>query len=1102
MQGTAVADVSTAIAALPYTIASRTTQGGNVTLQSQGDVVVAKGATINVSGGQTDYTGGTVATTQLIASNGQTYDIGQASPNLTYVGLVNPTSSQTYTGWGVTSTLSSPGTGKYEPGYIQGASAGTIQVAAPNMVLNGTLLGKAYNGPYQREPALPATSPNLTTMSNPTTMASGGELQIGLTPAQGLITNGEPDFLASAVQFTAQPTTISVADGAPFPGQQTLYLPIAYLTQGGFTRTQIYSNQSVTLPTGLPLSLAAESSLMLTAPRIAIDSNISTPDGALEFATALTAFDPNGLNPERQGIDIGTGVVLDVRGQWTNDQLTAQGGSQPTGQIAQNGGTINLTLGGNAGELTLGNNSALEASGGAWYSATGTLTGGTGGNISLSAGGQFDALQIGSGVSLDAFGAQTALGGTFSLTTNRIEIAQGSTWSGSAPQTVDELNAPGVLQLTSALFSQYGFSNVSLTASGSSTVVSPTDNVLKVDAATSILAQESNLMLTSQLATTPSGGSIMGFSHVSLLPDYLRKPEDVTLNYAAFVGETTDSNIPNAGEILIGSGAKIQVDPTGKINLSSTGSVDVEGTLQALAGTITILDVASAAAEQANTYFPSQGIVLGSGSVINAQGTSVYSPNQSGLLLGSVYGGGNVSILAGIGNVTAAAGSQIDVHGASAPLDIIGSNGAYSQETVGTTGGSVSIGSGRTIQLYGSINAAAGSGSTLAASGGSLTISLDPFGTDASAGATNSTPGSRTIEVVSSALPNAYTAASNGITYLSAPALEKTGAASITLQTTFDPNAYVPPASNPNQPGALIQLDPGVTLSTDESLTLDSPAIVMTSGAATLKAPLVTLTNSSQIQLTNSTGGAGTLKVQGDFIDLLGWTMLQGVGTAVLTSTGDVRLDSLLYTTVSSGPQTNSGGLSVGGDLTINAARVYPSTLAQFTLTSTGTTGTIAIGGPAQSTATSSEIPLSAQGAVTIAADNIVNSGYLYAPFGQLTFNAANSLDFAKGSVTSVSGSGQIIPYGSVIDGTWQYTGAQDNGTTISGVPNRQVSLNAPAITISNGATVDLRGGGDLYAYQFEPGTGGTVDALSPAVTPGLYAILPQLQGQYAPYDP
>ena len=49
---------------------------------------------------------------------------------------------------------------------------------------------------------------------------------------------------------------------------------------------------------------------------------------------------------------------------------------------------------------------------------------------------------------------------------------------------------------------------------------------------------------------------------------------------------------------------------------------------------------------------------------------------------------------------------------------------------------------------------------------------------------------------------------------------------------------------------------------------------------------------------------------------------------------------------------------------------------------------------------------------------------------------------------------------------------------------------------------MDVSGGGDLYAYEWVPGTGGRNDALAPGATKGLYAIVPSLQGQFAPYDP
>ncbi len=41
------------------------------------------------------------------------------------------------------------------------------------------------------------------------------------------------------------------------------------------------------------------------------------------------------------------------------------------------------------------------------------------------------------------------------------------------------------------------------------------------------------------------------------------------------------------------------------------------------------------------------------------------------------------------------------------------------------------------------------------------------------------------------------------------------------------------------------------------------------------------------------------------------------------------------------------------------------------------------------------------------------------------------------------------------------------------------MNINAASISMAAGATVDLTGGGDVYAYEFVPGTGGSRDVLS-----------------------
>jgi len=148
--GTTIADVTSAIAAVGRNIAQRTTAGGTASFQSEGDVVMAKGTSVDVSGGKTTYDGGNIQTTMLVGTSGKLYDIATADPLLTYTGVVNPTFAQTYDQWGVKEIIATPGFSHYEAGYVQGGNAGTVQFAAPSMSLTGSLTALTVSGPYQR----------------------------------------------------------------------------------------------------------------------------------------------------------------------------------------------------------------------------------------------------------------------------------------------------------------------------------------------------------------------------------------------------------------------------------------------------------------------------------------------------------------------------------------------------------------------------------------------------------------------------------------------------------------------------------------------------------------------------------------------------------------------------------------------------------------------------------------------------------------------------------------------------------------------------------------------------------------------------------------
>src|SRR5262249_35810830 len=99
------------------------------------------------------------------------------------------------------------------------------------------------------------------------------------------------------------------------------------------------------------------------------------------------------------------------------------------------------------------------------------------------------------------------------------------------------------------------------------------------------------------------------------------------------------------------------------------------------------------------------------------------------------------------------------------------------------------------------------------------------------------------------------------------------------------------------------------------------------------------------------------------------------------------------------------------------------------------------------------------------------------------------------------------IPFGQTEGGfDWVYqlldTQKLVFGADGQAVPAQSVSLNAANIDFRDGALVDVSGGGDLQAFEFVPGVGGSRDILANSESHGAFAVLPGLAGRFAPYDP
>ena len=240
-------------------------------------------------------------------------------------------------------------------------------------------------------------------------------------------------------------------------------------------------------------------------------------------------------------------------------------------------------------------------------------------------------------------------------------------------------------------------------------------------------------------------------------------------------------------------------------------------------------------------------------------------------------------------------------------------------------------------------------------------------------------------------------------------------------------------------------------------------------------------------------------------IDVAGGVLFdRSIADLTLRTAGDVRLigvDSPLNANLQA---QYDGQLVAGGNLTIDARRTYATT-------GTGNLQALLEGQPERQTNAfdilaldgnaitfgntyldrAAAAPLSAGTHLRVLARTIVQNGWLAAPLGLLEIGGnqpqqafpgnyastpTESVTFGAGSVTSVSGAGLLVPYGTTTDGIEYFF--PTIGTPITRVPTAELRLAGGTIDVAAGALVDGRGGGDVFGYEFQSGVGGSRDVL------------------------
>ncbi|HQT71372.1 MAG TPA: filamentous hemagglutinin N-terminal domain-containing protein, partial [Thiobacillus sp.] len=676
-------DITKKVSGVQRSVKEKATAGGMITVNT-GEFIAATGSSVDVSGGGYRYRSGTQTTTYL-KSRGRLFDIKTAPTNLKYDGVVNNTAKVN--------------------AYVEGKDAGILAIDAKQMVFGGRIAGGVTTGPTQRAAsAMPALGKLVLGTQSITADLDFSKVEDASTTNNLDIDSAvyvlqDVEFGASAATRQQLADALALARVSEDPAHAALpaalldevLLPvdmfggIAYSNaqasaSQGFGTLTLRANGSITLPQDVTLDLGTGGSLLWLAPQIELAGTVRAQGGAL-------AFNQRKDNTLLGTTHLGAHSVVSTAGGWINDAA----GMTAVPNVVD-GGSVVIE-----GSSTLDAGALIDVSGGALLAASGKLSYGNGGAIALPT----VALD---GVSLHGYGGKQ--GGSLTLDTTANPFAQMDVGGASA----DALQ-PG-------FFTQGGFTHYTL--AGSSQV--------NFNESIHLVADQRIARANAQLS--PTGTDFAAISSVQPnTPDYLRTASSLT----ASTGASNSGLQLGANEtgITVASGVSIRTAPLGHIDLSSQTRMNIEGSLVAPAGSISLsLDPGN---EIGSRFFYDtasgrfNALKIGDQSVISTAGIFLPTIGLRGLTTGQVLAGGTVSIVASKNDLVIAPGAVVDVSGASQAVDLAsGSGGAnYVRTQVASEGGQVVIEATGNAYLDGTFK---GKGGDATVAGGRFELNLPYHG--------------------------------------------------------------------------------------------------------------------------------------------------------------------------------------------------------------------------------------------------------------------------------------------------------------------------------------------------------------------------------------
>ena len=446
--GTPLADVSGYLGLIERNVEQLTTAGGTLDLSAGASVVIRNGATLDVSGGWTNFSGATVQTSR-VWMDGHLVNIASATPEQVYSGIFTENLTISDSKWGVTQTfehLLAPTGQTYQAGYTSGASAGAIGISTPAVVLDGTLLGTRVAGTRQ-------IRSGATTSQLPTSATLDISLQAQILSGSTVFSYApsHPDVIfGTATQPTAADFTLNASGEAPpidAARRGTIYLSPALLSNSGFGNlTLLNEGGNISLPANVTLNANLGGTVALTAANLNVSGKIVAPGGSLaltalnltSYQTASIAADAPtpAVNPGRGVLTLGQHSLLSTAGTIIDDRAVPGTELAP---LSLTGGSV--TLAAYTADVQAGG--LIDVSGGYLLNSLGKGTFGNGGLISVAGGkdpGQHTVL--GGTLTMEATGRgfSGATGGTLEMIAPRIQIG------GTSSETGTLLPATGISQ--------------------------------------------------------------------------------------------------------------------------------------------------------------------------------------------------------------------------------------------------------------------------------------------------------------------------------------------------------------------------------------------------------------------------------------------------------------------------------------------------------------------------------------------------------------------------------------------------------------------------------------------------------------------------------